>query len=902
MNIFSKITWVTMKRNKVRTLVTIVGVILSAAMFTAVTTFCASLMNFLEKTYTYTDGDYHVGVIDVDAGFAQELKADDRTALFWAAKELGYASGDTKNEDKPYLYVMAAQEDFLKSTMVHLISGRLPENGQEVILPEHLERNGAVEYAQGDVITLQVGQRESEGLTLKQNTPYTSGKERIVEAQERTYTVTGFYERPAFEDYFAPGYTALTWYNGELAQEERYNIYVKIDRPGRNFKSYMEDYNLYEMSCKINNDVLAMSGEMQYSNIQRMINFLAIIFLGLIFLGSVALIYSAFSISVSERTKQFGLLSSVGATSRQLGRSVVTEALTVAAIGTPLGIGAGIAGMGVTLYLFGEKFHSIMVSPYDVELVVSWQAVLSAAVIGLVTVLASAWIPSRRAMRVTAMEAIRQSQDISAGGKTVRISKSFYRLFGLEGCLARKYFKRSRKKYRATIFSLAMSIMLFVSASSFSMYLKVGAQSGYGAANYDIKYDKQEDLMNVEQLETLRPQLMEADGVTDMSYRFTRPAYGVSGGNQTTAEYQQRRARGQDWDMFKGERCQLYYLDDSTYSKLLAANGLEPGEYLGQENPKAIVLNTVSGAEYLEEDGSQKRVTYNMEYLKKGTEELSVIADAPSMDGYHYIDIFRSGEDEGELCYYYVPEENWSAVKGTEVDEDGRPIDALAVPVETETIQVGALIDKGIMGVDRSPYPGIIFPASTLQERDMVSLRIFFTTDDHEASMKSLEEIMDTVPGGKNGYFTDILLEQEDRRNIETLIKVFSYGFIGLISLIAVANVFNTISTNIALRRRDYCMLQSIGMSDKGLRRMMDYECLIYGSISLLIGLPLSVLFTYLTYRVVDSSVNMGFMYPWGAAAVAAGSVFLVVFATMLYAMRKVEKENLVEVMKNENL
>lgn len=91
----------------------------------------------------------------------------------------------------------------------------------------------------------------------------------------------------------------------------------------------------------------------------------------------------------------------------------------------------------------------------------------------------------------------------------------------------------------------------------------------------------------------------------------------------------------------------------------------------------------------------------------------------------------------------------------------------------------------------------------------------------------------------------------EDERTVSNmiiLVKVFSYGFIALISLISVANVFNTVSTNVALRRRDYAMLRSLGMTNRGMNRMMNYECLLYGTRSLLFGLPLSVGMTYLCY------------------------------------------------------
>ena len=85
----------------------------------------------------------------------------------------------------------------------------------------------------------------------------------------------------------------------------------------------------------------------------------------------------------------------------------------------------------------------------------------------------------------------------------------------------------------------------------------------------------------------------------------------------------------------------------------------------------------------------------------------------------------------------------------------------------------------------------------------------------------------------------------ENDRNLVLIIKVFSYGFIVLISLIALANVFNTISTSIYLRRREFAMLKSVGMTRKGFRKMMNFECLLYGLKALAFGIPTSFAVTW---------------------------------------------------------
>ena len=142
----------------------------------------------------------------------------------------------------------------------------------------------------------------------------------------------------------------------------------------------------------------------------------------------------------------------------------------------------------------------------------------------------------------------------------------------------------------------------------------------------------------------------------------------------------------------------------------------------------------------------------------------------------------------------------------------------------------------------------------------------------------------------------------DNDRAMVTVINVFAFGFITLISLIAAANVFNTISTNIILRRREFAMLRSVGMTPEGFQKMMNFECLLYGFKGLLYGLPVSFLMTWIIYHTISNGLDTEFFIPWYSIAIAVGSVFLVVFATMLYSMGKIKKENTIDVLKNENV
>ena len=123
-----------------------------------------------------------------------------------------------------------------------------------------------------------------------------------------------------------------------------------------------------------------------------------------------------------------------------------------------------------------------------------------------------------------------------------------------------------------------------------------------------------------------------------------------------------------------------------------------------------------------------------------------------------------------------------------------------------------------------------------------------------------------------------------------------------MLTLIAAANVFNTISTNIRLRRRELAMLFSVGMSDRDFRKMMHFECLFYGMRTLLYGIPISTALSWGIHKTVTSieEVQMPFVFPWGAMLLSILGVFAIVFLTMLYATGKIRKANIIDALRDE--
>lgn len=891
MNVFNKVTLKSLKKNKTRTIVTIIGIVLSSAMICAVTTFASSLYNYALQNAIYVDGDWHASAFDTDFDTCKDImdnKQVDKTA---SAQHIGYSRlEECDNEYKPYIYVMGVCDDFEKTMPVHITRGNYPTSVDEILLPEHLHENGGIIYSIGSLITLDIGKRTLDNCQLNQYNPcytYDENGDSVLNNETlaieftKTYKVVGFYERPSFEEYTAPGYTALTLAHGG---DFRYDIWFRM----KNAKDVYEFVEQNQFGGTFNGSVLRYSGVSRYSGFNSMLTSLAAIVILLIMFGSISLIYNAFSISVAERTKQFGLLSSIGATKKQLRKMVLSEALMVSAVGIPLGILSGVGGIAITLLIIGHKFESIIGFPLPLRVNVSLISIIIAVVVSLLTVLLSAVIPSVRATRVSAIEAIRQSKDINVKAKNIRTPKLLYKFFGLPGMLANKYYKRSRKKYRSTIISLFMSIVLFVSASAFTENLTKAVDDSYGAVKYDISLYAYESEHNGITPDKLLSELKKDDALKKIAYGIGlsfQASLSTSDANKEYIEYYKDETD-------KSDRVDVHtnikFIDDDSFIQLLENNSLDKSDYFDKSAPLAVA---VDGKTLFDEDIGK----YTSYSVLKNTRTDMVVTTTKDIEGYYLSDAYT--DDNGERMLVYLNFNN---------EDDVMTVKESDISVEYPLSVSGVIYDAPFY-TDVNSRLTLIYPYSM---RDLVFESDYFKdafvsyyiiTDDH---VKTSEHIKDTMYDLGLSDFRSVneAADEDQQRSIVTIIRVFAYGFIVLISLIAAANVFNTISTNINLRRREFAMLKSVGMTSKGFNRMMNYECVLYGTRALLLGIPVSVGISYLIHLAMLEGYQKQFLPPVSAICVSAFSVFIVVFITMMYSMSKIKKDNPIDALKNENL
>lgn len=854
MNIFYKISLQGLKKNRTRTLVTVVGVALSAALFTAVATFGTSLLAYMARCEIAKGGNWHVVFSGVDPSQKQEWKEDAEILSTAEYENLGYALiPDAEQEnagegnEKPYLFIAGFSDETFEALPVRLVSGRKPENSSEVLVPsDSIAAKAGVRISVNETLTLAVGERESEGRILTQCDPYAAG-ETLTGSEKRTYTVVGTFERPGFELHSSPGYTLITKAD-DKTRGKSCSLYIALKNPRR-----VRDYaggKTEGGSCGMNEDLLRFLGASDNKILNTLLFTVGGVLALIIMTGSVFLIYNSFHISMNERVHQYGILMSVGATARQLRGAVLFEGICIGCIGIPIGIVAGIGGLWALLPAVSRTIGA-MTTDYGEKLTVSVSllALLGAALISMVTILISAYIPAKKAAAMPVMDCIRQTGEIKTEAKTVRIRRSAWKLYGLEGTLALKNFKRNKKRYHSIVMSLTLSIVLTVAGNAFGTTIKkIGREYTGQQADGDVSFVTQD--LGEEEFAGFYDKMRSLEGITRSTWQADYFYTGITEDLPADFLESYRAAEGDDSEG-GSQQVTLYtqFIEDDIYTAFVEELGLPAEEYTG-ENGKVLIcaMNTEDHTTWFAGDSMHFSLLSSAE---GGTKEIcATFEDNYPLDGVY--------ELESDAVYVFV----------------------VTAPLSMKPQFNGTLTVDGC-----------------------VHLGAFFWTDIPGQIVGEIQTML-----AEEGITADYRLYNlsqafEIYRRTEFMVSLFTYAFTVMIALIAVANVFNTISTNIRLRRRELAMLRSVGMSDKGFNRMMRFECFFYGMWTLVFGVPIASGLSFLIHKAlvsVEELDHIAFAFPWGAMCVSVFGVFIIVFITMVYATGKIRKENIIDALRDE--
>ncbi len=885
MKILNKLTLKSLKLNKKRTLVTIIGIILSTALITVVAGMVTSSQATLKEYFRNTNGDYEVEFKNVpleDLSYIEENRNIDN---YFLTSSIGYARfKESTNENKPYFYILGIDSSAKDKLPINLTEGRFPTNSSEIVISKNiydymLSEGDDLELAEpenpleiGDTLNLDVSKRLLDGKELDQDDIYTED-EYLETMYTKEYTIVGIMERVNYElePYSAPGFTALTYLDvnnlGKTA-----NIYANFTKEGlRNYKEVLsnilgldlnyEKENNYvdimelstgtakeEVGSKydigLNTSLLQIEGVGVNSSYMRMLYLVGIVVLVIIIISSVFVIRNSFAISITERTRQYGMLSSIGATKKQIRKNVLFEGFVLGIIGIPSGIILGILVNWILAIVLNNLIKNIA---EDVAFIYSLPilAIIFSIVLGTITIYFSCRSSARRASKVSPIDAIRSSEDIKIKGKKVKSPKIIKKIFGVGGDIAYKNLKRNKKKYRTTVISLVVSIFIFISVTSLVQY-------GFNISNQSFQ-----------------------------DYKYNLSVF-----------VNRNMENGEAYNLYKqiakNENIKRYSITKFSFITM---------------NKNELKL-TDEGKKYLESFSSnvEEDNTYNVTMVSIGNEEYNrYLKDLglnyeDAKDKIIWIDDFERyiyNNDDGSYKKYIG--ELYEYNKNDEIKfntlKDGTYTVEGTAKIITQTT-------KKPMGLEGSSYnQGVMVVSDEFMDKmNWYFGSLYVDVDNPDKFEQEIKKEYKNV----NTY--NIEAEANRETSLIIIIAIFLYGFIIVISLIGVTNIFNTITSNMNLRSKEFANLKSIGMTKKEFNRMIRLESIFYGLKSIIIGVPLGVLGSYLLYLAFNEGIMMPYTFPLMPTIIAVIIVFLLIGGIMKYSLNKINKQNIIETIRKDNI
>lgn len=979
MNATTNFTVKSLRANKVRTLVTIAGVALAAALLTAVLTTYVSLNDYLYRSEAHLAGTW-MACVEADGSSALDEKiadaqADPQVAGTAILRDVGFAAltADQQNTQGTYLAIRSIEGDVGDICGITPSEGRLPENDHEIMLFSTWNDYGGVNL--GDTVTFDVGQRvarlapgeegsmsagtmtaswgvqgEAHESEITDGTPLNSSmgvleadidggifNEDITNTEESTYTVVGFYDRPGYALSTAAGMVGVT--AGGAAPDAFTDVFFTLNDVANTQQVEEAAEALFpDEHVVLHTAMLRYMGVSSDSSIWATFYGLVVVLAAVIVVACVSLIFNAFNISVAERIKQFGLLSSVGASRRQLRRAVVLEGAIVAVIGIPCGLLIGLAGCAATFAALGPAISQLAGSGEVAFRVAANGWVLAAAsVLTFVTVLVSVWIPAKRASRTNIIDSLRAASGsrVSKRG-AARAAKctgasslwkargAAGRVLGVGGMLARINRKRGTGKGRAASVSLALAIVLLMTAGSLNVFLGTltDVVTGGGEMAGEVGVMTQLDMETPQPAAPTTPEavaaannelfasqaelfagafqdLSQVAGAQPVGWKMTADVYAMlpeaMAGDALADE--DNGTGGKMADGRVGTVGSVAYLDDAAFDDYAKSLGLDPADFRDPAHLRAIALAQGygnNGSVYqllnvLREPGTLEAltaVTYH------GEPAAGIGVGATSGEGNAEAFAFQpylEGDDDGV---------EWFPLEEAEV--------------QTVSVEVVALAEEApAIASARGEGLQLIVPESMAAYQGFGSTSPIFYSyfdsadGDHGALAEELATagsayFHDKSPYGLAFYsFNDYIEQRDSNQMIATVVNVFCLLFAVILALIAMANVFNTVTNSLILRRREFAVMKSVGLSNRQFRAMVAEECVAWCIRGLVPGVLLSLFVSFLLWQVISGSMTgLAFTLPWSYVALAAAMTVVAVGASVAYGMHRCRADNVVEALR----
>lgn len=859
MNLYTSLTLRYLKQNKRRTLVTIIGIILATALICGIGNICTSFMDYQMRDQIKTSGSFYATFTDIDKEKASVITKSSGVSEYGYKKDLGSIILDKK--DSTSLDINVFDKNTINSFQITLKKGSYPKNESELIVTQALLNKWNKKI--GDKITLNLGELIYDDMGMIS---------KLKNSQKTTFKIVGTLDKAPYNSklFAIAGFDINTVNKNEkfdvsICTKNPKDIYktaisigkniglVQKDNPQDESYNYDEQANLYFKDIEYNEGLLRLLGASSYSNINITLLLIVGLVASLVIIATIATIYNSFSIAISERKKQFAILNSIGATKSQIMKFVFLEGFLVSIVGIPIGLLSGTVAIDIVFKVIKTFFKTSMFGELDLRVVFSPIVLILSTLVILLTIFISALIPAINAAKISPLEAIKNSSNLKVG--KIKSSKLVKKIFKTEGELAYKNLRRNKGKFRITLFSLVISIVIFISFNGFvDMFIEAN-QINYGSITNDLTL-YENNLLTKEEVQKTIDELKKINGLKDVA---------IDKGYNLNVHVDEKNINKDLRESLKQSR--YVDMDNSNYN-FINSRLYIPG-YFSISNIKLSEGKFDRKTAKAENGVILVRYSYQESLAKKGK-------------------VVLSNYKVGDTLNCTI----------TSYDSDGKE------SAKEVKLKILAITDEILTG--NNQYPETSFGVVAYDDlipslgiTDDKSSSIYYVATNQE---KSTRDEVKKVAEENNLSVIDSIDEAQKLEQTMNVMKIFVYGFIVVISLVSVTNIINTISTNINLRKREFAIIKSIGVTPQGFKKMIYMESILYGILSLLYGIPIGICMNVLMNKILEGVITVQTLIPYKAILICVVAIFIITFIASYIPLKKISKENIIDNIRQESI